>query len=477
MELSRGNVEVVKPKGKVMNLALPAILEMFMNTLVQYVDTFMVGQLGPIAIAAVSLSSSPMWLIMGVFTGVSVGTTALVARYVGAGEVGKANVVAKQSVILGFIMSIAVTILILVFGQHVPKFMGAEPEVIPLTTSYLKILSITFIFHFTSFIASAVLRGAGDTKTPMRVNVLANIMNIIGNFFLIFPTREIMLGGSLSIPIIGNVTIPQLQFTMWGADLGVRGAAISTALSRGIAGILMLLIIFSGKIVLNLRIKESWKTDKTIQKNILTIGFPAAVERVVMSSGQMFFTKIVTALGTNVLAGHYLAITAESLSYMPGMALSMAATTLVGQSLGAQKADEAYMYAMETLKIGAMIMTGMGLIFFFLPEQLIGIFNKDPEVIKHGALALRIVAFSQPFFASAMILSGALRGAGDTIWPLRIALIGMWAVRLSLAVIFVKYLGLGLMGAWLAMAADLTIRGTLCFVRFNSGKWKIIKLS
>ena len=477
MELSRGNVEVVKPKSRVMNLALPAILEMFMNTLVQYVDTFMVGQLGPIAIAAISLSSSPMWLIMGVFTGVSVGTTALVARYVGAGDVGKANLVAKQSVILGLIMSVIVTVLMLLFGQYVPKFMGAEPEVIPYTTSYLKILSLTFILHFTAFIASAVLRGAGDTKTPMRVNVLANILNIIGNFFLIFPTRVISIGGDFSLPLIGDITIPGAQITIWGAGLGVSGAAISTAFTRGLAGVLMLLIIFSGKIVINLRIKESWRIDKAIQKSILTIGFPAALERVVMSSGQIFFTKIVTGLGTNVLAGHYLAIIAESLSYMPGMALSMAATTLVGQSLGANKPEEAQMYGMETLKIGAMIMTGMGLIFFFLPEQLIGLFNSDPEVIKHGALALRIVAFSQPFFASAMVLSGALRGAGDTVWPLRIALIGMWAIRLTLAVIFVWVLGLGLMGAWLAMGADLVIRGTMCYFRFKNGKWKTIKLS
>lgn len=477
MELSRGNVEVVKPKSKVMNLALPAILEMFMNTLVQYVDTFMVSQLGPIAIAAISLSSSPMWLIMGVFTGISVGTTALVARYVGAGDIAKANLAAKQSVILGLILSTVVTVLILLFGQYVPKLMGAEPEVVPFTTGYLKILSVTFVLHFTSFIASAVLRGAGDTKTPMRVNVLANILNIIGNFFLIFPTRDLTLGGSLNIPLLGELILPQFQVTIWGANLGVYGAAISTALTRGLAGILMLLIIFNGKCIIKLRFKERWRIDKTTQKSILTIGFPAALERVVMSSGQIFFTRIVAGLGTKVLAGHYLAIIAESLSYMPGMALQMAATTLVGQSLGANKPEEAKMYGMEALKVGAIIMSGMGLIFFFLSEQLIGIFNNDPEVIIHGALALRIVAFSQPFFASAMVLSGALRGAGDTVWPLRIALIGMWAIRLSLAVIFVKFLGLGLMGAWLAMGADLAIRGTMCFIRFNSGKWMTIKLS
>lgn len=477
MELSRGNVEVVKPKSRVMSLALPAILEMFMNTLVQYVDTFMVSQLGPVAIAAITLSSSPMWLIMGVFTGVSVGTTALVARYVGAEDIGKANLVAKQSVILGLFLSAFVSLTILSFGHYVPIFMGAEPEVVPYTSAYLKILSITFTLHFTSFIASAVLRGAGDTKTPMRVNVLGNILNIIGNFFLIFPTRILSLGGIYTIPLIGEISLPQLQITLWGANLGVYGAAISTAITRGIAGILMLLIIFNGKCIIKLRFKEKWHFDKIIQKSILRIGFPVALERLVMSVGQIFFTKIVAGLGTKVLAGHYLAIIAESLSYMPGMALQMAATTLVGQSLGAKRPEEAKMYGMETLKVGAIIMSGMGLIFFFLSDQLIGLFTRDPEVIKNGALALRIVAFSQPFFASAMVLSGALRGAGDTVWPLRIAIIGMWAIRLSLAIIFVKFLNLGLMGAWFAMGADLIIRGIMCFARFNRGNWKTIKLS
>ena len=477
MELGRGQVEVVNARSKVLNLATPAIMEMFMATLVQFVDTAMVGQIGSVAIAAISLSSSPMWLIMGIFTGVSVGTTALVARYVGADEPLKAGEVAKQSVLLGVLMASVITLLTLMFGQYVPKWMGAEAEVLPHATAYLKILSTTFVLHFVSFIVSGVLRGAGDTKTPMRINIFANILNIFGNFFLIFPTRLVSFGGTLSIPVIGEVVFPYLEFTMWGADLGVMGAAISTAVSRGIAGIIVLFILFGGKFIVRLRINERLRFDFAIIKNILHIGLPAAMERVAMSSGQLFFTRIVADLGTTMLTAHHLAIVAESLSYMPGNGFSMAATTLVGQSLGAKKPEEAEEYGMETLKIGAFVMSGMGLIFFLFPHYLMGIFSNDPEVISYGSMALRIVAFSQPFFASAMVLSGALRGAGDTKMPLAIAFIGMWGIRLTLAVILVYVFDLGLMGAWIAMAADLWIRGTLMFIRFKSGKWKNIKLS
>ncbi|QNO13687.1 MATE family efflux transporter [Alkalicella caledoniensis] len=478
MELGRGQaIEVENPRSKVINLAWPAITEMFMATLVQFVDTAMVGQLGPIAISAISLSSSPMWLIMGIFTGVSVGTTALVARYVGANEPTKAGEVAKQSILLGALMAMVITLLTLTLGQYVPKWMGAEPEVLPYATAYLKIMSLTFILHFVSFIVSGVLRGAGDTKTPMRINVFANILNVFGNFFLIFPTRLITIGGPFNIPILGEISFPTVEFTMWGAGLGVSGAAISTAVSRGIAGVIVLFILFSGKFIVKLRIKEKLKFDLAIIKNILSIGLPAALERVAMSSGQLFFTRIVAGLGTSMLAAHHLAIVAESLSYMPGNGFSMAATTLVGQSLGANKPDEAEKYGFETLKLGVIVMSLMGFIFFFFPHYLISIFNSDPEVIKYGSMCLRIVAFAQPFFSSAMVLSGALRGAGDTRWPLIYAFTGMWVVRLSLAVIFVYLFDLGLMGAWLAMVADLSIRGTLIFLRFKSGKWKHIKVS
>jgi putative MATE family efflux protein len=460
VELARGGVEV-KPRDKVMNLAWPVILEMFMSTLVQFVDTAMVGQLGAIAISAISLSTSPMWFIMGIFTGISVGATALVARYVGANEIAKANNAAKQSLIFGVLLASLITGLTLGFGQYVPKFMGAEPEVLPYATLYLKTLATTFVLHFLSFIATGVLRGAGDTKTAMRVNVIANIVNIIGNFFLIFPTREINLGGRL--------------FILWGADLGVQGAAISTAFSRGLAGVLVLYILLRGKMIINLK-SAKWLIDLTMMDRILEIGTPAALERVVMTTGQILFTKVVATLGTTILAAHHLAIVAESISYMPGFGFSMAATTLVGQSLGAKKPDDAQMYGMETLKIGAMVMTVMGVVFFFFPHHLLSIFTNDTEVIAYGSIALKIVAFSQPFFASAMVLSGALRGAGDTRWPLIFAIIGMWAVRLSLAYTLVLGFNLGLVGAWIAMVIDLGIRGTMMFFRFKNGKWKDIKL-
>lgn len=448
-----------------MMLAWPAIAEMFLATLVQFVDTAMVGSLGEVAIAAVGVSNSPMWLLNGLFAALGVGSTALVARYVGGKEIEKANKVAQQSLLMGVTLAFILTVLALMFAQVVPTLMGAEPDVIPAATSYMKIISLTFVLAFSSFILTGVLRGAGDTKTPMRVNALANIVNVVGNFLLIFPTRELVL----NLPRWGETAL-----TIPGAGMGIEGAALATALSRGLAGIIVLFILFTGK--QGVRIHFSLKPDIDVIRRVIKIGLPASGERLIMSGGQMIFSVIVLGLGTAQYAAHHLAIVAESVSYMPGFGFSMAATTLVGQGLGAGRPELAERSGYTTWRLGAMVMCGMGLVFLTFPEYLIMIFNRDPEIVRYGAMCLRMVAIAQLPFSSTMVMTGALRGAGDTVPPLIIAIIGMWGVRLTLAWLLVTQLNMGLLGAWTAMAVDLWIRGIITFLRFRSGRWKTIKV-
>lgn len=449
----------------VMMLAWPAIAEMFLATLVQFVDTAMVGSLGEVAIAAVGVSNSPMWLLNGMFAALGVGSTALVARFIGGKEIEKANKVAQQSLLMGVTLAFILTVLALMFAQVVPTLMGAEPDVIPAATSYMKIISLTFVLAFSSFILTGVLRGAGDTKTPMRVNALANIVNVVGNFFLIFPTRELVL----NLPRWGETAL-----TIPGAGMGIEGAALATALSRGLAGIIILFILFTGK--QGVRIHFTLKPDFDVIRRVIKIGLPASGERLIMSGGQMIFSVIVLGLGTAQYAAHHLAIVAESVSYMPGFGFSMAATTLVGQGLGAGRPELAERSGYTTWRLGALVMCGMGLVFLTLPEYLIMIFNRDPEIIRYGAMCLRMVALAQLPFSSTMVMTGALRGAGDTVPPLIIAIIGMWGVRLTLAWLLVTQLNMGLLGAWTAMAVDLWIRGIITFLRFRSGRWKTIKV-
>lgn len=452
-------------RKSVMLLAWPAIMEMFLATLVQFVDTAMVGSLGPVAIAAVGVSNSPMWVLNGLFAALGVGSTALVARFIGGKDVESANKVAQQSLLMGISLAFLITVLTLLFAEVVPTLMGAEPDVIPVAGSYMRIISLTFVLAFSSFILTGVLRGAGDTKTPMRVNALANVINVIANFALIFPTRNMLL----DLPILGELAI-----TIPGAGLGIQGAAIGTALSRGIAGVIILYILYTGR--QGVRINFSVKPDFAIIRKVLKIGLPATGERLIMSVGQMVFSMIVLGLGTAQYAAHHLAIVTESISYMPGFGFSMAATTLVGQSLGAGKPDLAESSGLTTWKIGALVMGGMGVIFFVIPEYFIMIFNRDPEIVRYGAMCLRLVALAQLPFSSAMVITGALRGAGDTVWPLIIAAIGKWPVRLGIAWLLVYQLDMGLMGAWIAMVVDLWVRGILTFLRFKSGRWKSVKI-
>jgi putative MATE family efflux protein len=258
--------------------------------------------------------------------------------------------------------------------------------------------------------------------------------------------------------------------------MGISGAALSTTIARFIAGLMIVGALYGGRTQIKLTLTESYLPDPAVKKKIIRIGFPTAMERFVLSMGQVFMTRIVASLGTVQLAAHHIAIVAEAISYMPGFGFSIAATTLVGQMLGAKRPDKAEKYAYETLRISVVVMTVMGMILFLFPRQLMQIFTDDPDVIRYGAVCLRIVAFSQPFFASGMVQAGALRGAGDTKWPLYITMISMWGIRLSIAWFLVYIMDMGLTGAWLALTLDLTVRGILMFIRFRKGEWKRIDL-
>ncbi len=456
-EYTRGEI-----RKKVVLLAWPAIVEMFLMTFKQIVDTAMVGRLGEEAVAAVGLAMSPMFLFMGFFAAIGVGSTALVARFIGAGDREGANRAGHQSLLLSVGSAIVISVLLYFFARNIIIFMGAEPDVIPLGTVYMRTVSVGLVFLSSTFIMSAVLRGAGDTRSPMRVNAVANVANVVLNFFLIFESRTIMLG--------------ELSLFVPGAGLGVMGAALGTVIARSLGGVAIMMILFKGRSVVHLQFSRIFDLDFDLIRRIIRVGIPAAVERMVMSSGQVMFNRIVASLGTTAFAAHHLAIVAESISYMPGFGFSMAATTLVGQGLGAKDPDLSEKCARETWRLGTMVMSFMGVIFFFFPHYFMRFLTHEVEVIALGIMCLRIVAIAQPPFATALIFAGGLRGAGDTKFPMYATIIGVWIIRLSLSMFLGIYMGLGLMGIWIAMAIDLYMRGILFYLRFRAGAWKTIKV-
>ena len=451
-----------------MKLAMPAIMEMTMQTLLGFADMAMVGSLGAAAIAAVGLGDTPIMTIMAIFAALGTGATALVARYIGAKELDKAAEVARQSLIIGVLSGSLVSFLVVYFAPQIAAFMGADTQAAPFTISYISYTGAVMVFLIISVVMGGVLRGCGDTKTPMYANGFANILNIIGNFFLIYSSASY----GIHIPFIGetiNLFVP-------GAGMGVSGAALSTAISRVISSSIMLYVLFSGKALIKFSFKDKYRIKMDVVKKILNIGTPAALEQLSMRVGQMLYGRKVAMLGTVMYASHRVALTAESVSYMPGFGFALAATTLVGQYLGAKKPEMSEKSGCEATKLALMFMTVLGLLFFFVPEPFVKIFSRDPAIIANASVCLKLVAIAQPFLAASMVFSGGLRGAGDTRYVMINTLIGVWGIRLVGTYILIDIFNLGLLGAWIGMVVDLSVRGTLNFMRFRSGKWKFIKI-
>ena len=448
----------VSSRRKVWMLAWPTIVEQLLMTVVTYVDAAMVGSVGVNATAAIAVNTSVIWLIQGVMAGLGVGASVLVAKKIGEGQQQQARDILRQSIVAMMMLGVFVTLVgQLILAHNLPRWMGAEEVLLGPAEQYMRIVSAAFLFQVMLSVGGAIIRGTGDTRTPMVYNILNNIVNIIGNFLFIYPARTISFFGK--------------EVFIWGAGMGVGGAALGTAISFTVAGILTLRRLFSPKCVVSVSIRDSFRPDRKILTQIVRLGVPAAFERITISAGQMVITGLVTGMGSSILAAHQLANTAESICYMPVYGFNVASTTLVAQSLGAGEKDMAKEYADACIRYGVAIMSACAVLMFILAPQMIGIFIRDSAVIALGASMLRIQAFAEPFVAVANVASGILRGAGDTRWPFYISLIGMWLVRLSLAIVAIKGFGIGLIGIWVPMALDWIVRALICIWRIRGGKW------
>lgn len=450
-DITKGNL-----RRTVVMLALPVVARMFLQMLVGVVDLAMVGQISPAAISAVGMGNQIFILSTAILNAFTVGTTALVARMIGAGKAGQAKVYARQSLVVTFAAGVILGALVFFSAEHLMRLMmiaseNPDPEIIRLGTMYLRIVALAEPLTFTMMNSYAILQGAGNMRAPLYIMGFANLLNVVFDYLLIFG--------------IGF-------FPKWG----VAGAAIATAGSKNLAAIIALLFLFSKSSPIRLSLKDSFRPQRQRIQEIMDIGLPSAGEQLVRSSGQLVFSMLVASMGPIAIAANQIITKSSSISFMPGIGFGHAATTLVGQNLGARQPDRAERSGYMAAKMAAIFMSFMGLMFFFFSHQLAGFFTTDAAVRQAAGECVKILAISQPLLAYVMVLAGALRGAGDTKYVLLVTFVGTWGSRVVIGWLLGILLGLGLKGVWTAMVIDNLIRAVMMIVRYRRGKWKTYKL-
>ena len=443
----------------IIRIAWPSFVELLLTQLASMVDLMMVGsmggeahpEIGAQALSAVGLTTQPKFLLMGAFVAMNTGVTALVARYKGQNDKEKANLVVRQGLMLTFILTIILSILGTAFARPMVIFMGSTEEIVTTwATQYLQIQMIGFLTMALTSTITASLRAVGDSKTCMIYNLIANVVNVVFNWLFIY----------------GNCGFP---------ELGVAGASLATVLGQFVAFIIAFVVLLRGNGFLKLEFKLGFMPDKTVLGNVVNIGIPAMIEQLLMRAGMIIFAKTVASLGTTSYATHQVCMNIQALSFMTGQAFAVSATTLMGQSLGKRRTDMAQAYCSRTRTVGFSFSLVLAAVFVFFGGAIVGLYNSDPQIIDMGGKIMLFVAFLQPFQSSQFIIAGGLRGAGDTKATAMFTFITVLLVRPIVAIVMVK-LNFGLYGAWFAMACDQVLRSALVLGRYQSGKWKTIKL-
>lgn len=449
------NLNTGKTLKIVARFSIPAIMAQFTSVIMQYIDAAMVGSLGANASASIGLVSTTTWLLNGLCTSATTGFSVQIAQLIGARRYEDARSVFRQSLVFTSLFGLLLATIAFSISSKLPFWLGGSPEIVSDSSKYFAIFA--FILPATQLrqICGGILQCSGDMKTPSKLNILLCIMNVVFNFFFIFPTRVLNVFGT--------------ELTVYGAGLGVSGAALGTLVSEYITSTLMFLFLALRSPLLAFKHGGSWKIRANCIKAALKISLPAAFEHSVICGAYICSTLIIAPLGTVSVAANSLAVTAESFCYMPGYGIGTASTTLVGQSIGAGRDDLARKFASTSILLGVSVMTVTGALMYFIAPWMFSLLTPDLAVQKLGADVLRIEAFAEPLYGASIICVGVLRGAGDTFVPSILNLVSMWGVRIAMAFVLVPHIGL--YGAWIAMATELCVRGILFLIRVYRGKW------
>lgn len=437
-------------------LSLPSMLAQITHILMQYIDASMVGGLGAQATASIGLVSTTIWLFWGMVSATSAGFSVQVAHSIGANDMRRARDIFRQSITATMVFCLMLATIGVAITPSLPHWLGGGDDIVADASRYFLIFVLCLPAMQIDHLCASMLRCSGNMFIPSMLNILMCVLDVLFNFLFIFPTRDLTLMG--------------MQFTMPGAGLGVVGAALGTAVAEWITALLMAYFAIVRSPELSL-IKErgSFRPTSRIIKRALHIGLPMGFQHVIMCGAQITSTMIVAPLGTFAIAANSLAVTAESICYMPGYGIGEAATTLVGQSIGAERRELTWRFSKITLALGMGIMTFMGIVMFFAAPYMMAIMTPVEEVRHLGTMALRIESFAEPMFAASIVCYGIFVGAGDTLIPAVMNLSSIWLVRISLAAILTPKLGLN--GAWIAMCVELCVRGAIFLVRLKRGSW------
>jgi putative MATE family efflux protein len=434
-------------RRRILQLAWPVILEMSGIMLVGVATTAMVGSFGAASLSAVGLATMMQLATAMVFAAAGTGAAVIVARETGAGNWQEVRMVTGQALLLGFILGLVLAIAGVLGGELIFIITGAEAEVATLAASLLKIMFVFTPAFLVMSIGNAVLRGIGQTRTAFIITSLSNIISLFLGYLLLFG--------------------------IWLPNLGPEGIAWGIGLSQLVGGIAVLCVL---AIVPRIRLRASdiMRFDSLMITRIVKISLPSGMEQLALQGGRIAFTFMLAGIGAVQFAGHQIATQVESISFLPGFAFSVAAMTLVGQYLGKGTPQRAARYAWLTNKIGCWSMGLMGVIFFIFARPLTSLFIQDPAVIEWGTACVRLAALEQPTLALTYVFGGALRGAGDTKWPMYVTITGVWLVRLPLIYLFIIVWGYDITAAWWITAADFLVRSIFLWRRFATNRWQSI---
>ncbi len=443
-------------RSSVLSLALPGSMRMGLQSLITMASLMIVGSLGAEAIAAVGVGQRVIQPVTAVLQALTVGATATIARSMGAKDEATSRRVVNTAVLFAIFVGIFIAAIGVIFAPYMMRGMmilQAEPdqEVIRQGTIYLRLLSTSYVAAVALFMSNGIFQGAGDARTPLFLMTYMNGANVVVAYLLVF----------------GVGPIP---------PMGIAGAGVAAAFARGSGGLIALWLLATNRSVVGMDLKTFFNVDWKLLKAIINVGFPAAIEKFIRTGSQILYTMIIAGMGTTAMAGNSIAMSIQSLSFMPGFGFGIASTALVGQNLGAEQPDRAEKSGYVALRYATVISLVMVAVLVFAPQMIAHLYTDDPEVISLTVLCLRIIAVSLPGLAMVQVFSGGLRGAGDTRFVMLSTFIGNWGFRLLGAYVLGFRMGMGLMGVWIAMAADQIGRGLIVLFRFRRGRWKHIQV-
>ena len=435
-------------RKRVLTITLPSLFELVLSHLFTMVDTIMLGRsaISAVAIAAVGLTNNPMNLTRSILLSLNIGTTAGVAWAIGAKEQKSAMHISRNAVMLNSLVGMIASLLVFTFAGQIVTFMGAGADTYEYARTYLRIIALGLFPQSITFAVTASLRGVGQTRLPMTYNLIANMCNVIGNYVLIY--------GKFGFPA-----------------LGVTGAALSTALSQVLGCALALFTAFRAHTPVRFFIDRNWRMSLRWIRRILSVGLTSMLEQLIMQVGFVIFARQVSGLGTTIFAAHQIGLNINGLTWMPGQAFGVAATTLVGQSLGAGEKEKATDFVKLVHRLSMSAAAVIAVLFLTCSQFIAGLYTTDLEVAALSAGVLKLIALGMPGISTQLPVAAALRGARDTRFPLMASMAGIWIFRVLLAPHFIYTFGWGLTGAWLTIVLDQTTRAAVVFARFKTGRW------